>query len=73
VGTQLYGVAVYAGFTLVCAAAIFGLIKVTMGLRVSEEEEIEGLDYGEHEMHAYDMGISTTSVSRAEVAPQAAE
>ena len=27
-----------------------------MGLRVSEEEEIEGLDLGEHGMHAYDLG-----------------
>jgi hypothetical protein len=27
-----------------------------MGLRVSEEEEIEGLDYGEHGQHAYDLG-----------------
>jgi hypothetical protein len=28
-----------------------------MGLRVSEEEELEGLDYGEHGSHAYDLGI----------------
>jgi hypothetical protein len=26
-----------------------------MGLRVSEEEEIEGLDLGEHGMHAWDV------------------
>jgi hypothetical protein len=41
---------------------------------VSEEEEIEGLDYGEHEMHAYDMGFGTTSIRSAETAaPAAAE
>jgi len=32
-----------------------------MGLRVSAEEEVDGLDYGEHEMHAYDMGFGTHS------------
>lgn len=61
IGIQAAGVAVYAVFSLVCASIIFGTIKATMGLRVSEEEEIEGLDYGEHEMHAYDMGMGTTS------------
>ena len=30
-----------------------------MGLRVSEEEEIEGLDYAEHGMHAYDLAGAT--------------
>jgi hypothetical protein len=28
-----------------------------MGIRVSEEEELEGLDLGEHGMHAYDLGV----------------
>lgn len=60
VGIQLLGMGSYAVFTLLCAGALFGIIKATMGLRVSVEEEIEGLDYGEHEMHAYDMGLSTT-------------
>lgn len=60
-GVQALGVAAYAVYTVVCAAALFGIIKVTMGLRVSMEEEIEGLDYGEHEMHAYDMGGASTS------------
>ena len=39
------------------AAAIFGTVNAVMGLRVSEEEEIEGLDYGEHGAHAYDLGV----------------
>jgi len=54
VGTQLMGVAAYAGFTVVCSAALFLGIKATMGLRVSADEEHEGLDAGEHAMHAYD-------------------
>ena len=60
-GIQLMGIVAYAVFTAACAFLLFFAIKATMGLRVSEEEEIEGLDYGEHEMHAYDMGIGTTS------------
>jgi Amt family ammonium transporter len=51
--TQLVGVAAYAGFTAACAALLFGIIKVTVGLRVNPEEELEGLDYGEHGMRAY--------------------
>ena len=33
--------------------AIFGVVKATMGLRVTPEEEMEGLDIGEHGMPAY--------------------
>jgi Amt family ammonium transporter len=55
-GIQLLGVAAYGVFAFGSAMLIFGAIKATMGLRVSEEEELEGLDYGEHGMHAYDFG-----------------
>ena len=54
--TQAIGVGAYGAATLVSAFAIFGVVKATMGLRVSEEEEIEGLDYAEHGMHGYDLG-----------------
>jgi hypothetical protein len=44
---------------------MFFVINATNGFRV-REEEIEGLDYGEHEMHAYDtwheLGISGASL-----------
>ena len=53
VGVQLLGVAAVGAFSLACAFAFFGLVKVTMGLRVDEEEEIRGLDIGEHGMEAY--------------------
>ncbi len=53
--TQAYGVLCYAVFTAVCAAILFLTLKATVGLRVSEEEELEGLDLGEHGMHAYDL------------------
>ena len=55
---QAYGVLCYGIFTVVCAAILFVGLKVTIGLRVSEEEELEGLDLGEHGMHAYDLAGS---------------
>ncbi len=61
-GIQLIGVAAYAIFTVLCATAIFLLVKVTMGLRVSEEEELEGLDLGEHGMHAYDVQLGSGGI-----------
>jgi Amt family ammonium transporter len=54
--TQMIGVAVYGAFTFPFALALFAILNATMGLRVSPEEEMEGLDIGEHGMHAYDFG-----------------
>ena len=51
--TQLIGVAAYGVACVVSALVIFGLLKVTLGLRVSKEEEVLGLDVGEHGMEAY--------------------
>jgi len=56
---QLVGVGAYGAFTVLCAGALFLGIKATMGLRVSEEEELEGLDVGEHGMHAYELTPSS--------------
>jgi Amt family ammonium transporter len=55
---QAYGVLCYGVFTVVCAATLFFGLKATIGLRVSPEEELEGLDLGEHGMHAYDLSGS---------------
>jgi Amt family ammonium transporter len=55
---QFVGIAAYGAFAFVSALAIFGVVKAVMGLRVSEEEELEGLDIGEHGMHAYDFGLT---------------
>ena len=52
-GTQLIGVLAYGAFAVTSAFVIFSLIKVTMGLRVSEEDERRGLDLAEHNMEAY--------------------
>ena len=51
--TQLLGVASYGVFCLLSALILFSIIKFTIGLRVSEEEEIIGLDIGEHDMESY--------------------
>ena len=46
--TQVYGVAVTIGFTAVATFIILMVVKYTIGLRVSEEAEIEGLDMSQH-------------------------
>jgi ammonium transporter, Amt family len=51
--SQLYLVLAAAAFCFPIAFAIFSLLKATMGIRVSEEEELRGLDIGEHGMEAY--------------------
>jgi len=57
-GIQLVGVGAYGVTTAVAVFIIFSVIKATMGLRVSEEEEFEGLDVGEHGLAAYHLALS---------------
>jgi ammonium transporter, Amt family len=73
--TQLIGVGVYAVFASVGSAVLFLAIKATMGLRVGEEEEIDGLDAGEHGASAYHLHIMNTSHRdmRLEASAEAAE
>ena len=52
---QLKAVALVTVWTAVVALVGFLIVKVTMGLRVSEEEEREGLDISSHGERAYDM------------------
>lgn len=51
--TQLIGTLSVVAFTFAFSIAVGYAIKATMGLRVSEEEEMKGLDIGEHDMMAY--------------------
>lgn len=51
--TQLTGVASYAVFCVLTSFIILYALKKTIGIRVSEQEEIEGLDSHEHGMDAY--------------------
>jgi len=50
---QLTGVAAYAVFCIVTSFIILFALKKTVGIRVSEREELEGLDSHEHGMSAY--------------------
>ena len=51
--SQIIGVIGVYVFAFVFSFALFGIIKVIMGVRVSEEEEFEGLDISEHGQEAY--------------------
>ncbi len=52
-GVQALGVAAAFVWAFGLGLAMFTGIKKTVGLRVSEEEELRGLDIGEHGMEAY--------------------
>lgn len=47
-GVQFLGIVAVLVWTTVLMTLVFGIIKKTVGLRVSEEEEIKGLDSTEH-------------------------
>lgn len=51
--TQLYGVLIIGAFCVITSGIIIGALKATVGIRVSKEEEVEGLDLHEHGMDAY--------------------
>ena len=50
---QLTGVACYAAFCILASFLIIFTLKKTIGIRVSEKEELEGLDAHEHGMDSY--------------------
>jgi Amt family ammonium transporter len=50
---QLTGLAVILGWTFVASMIVWGVIKLVIGIRVSEEEEYEGVDIGECGLEAY--------------------
>ncbi|WP_320144394.1 ammonium transporter [uncultured Cohaesibacter sp.] len=61
--TQFIGVISYGAFTLVCSFIVWGILKATMGIRVTEEEEYMGLDKAEIGVEAYpEFGIGSQRV-----------
>jgi len=50
---QLIGVISVGAFTFTVSYIVWTVLKKTMGIRVSESEEIDGLDMGEHGLEAY--------------------
>lgn len=70
VGVQLMGTLAITGTTFLFSLAVFGAIKVLLGVRVSPEVESDGLDISEHGNKAYpdfspvptsELGAFTTS------------
>jgi Amt family ammonium transporter len=51
--SQLIGIAAVGVFCVLFAGVIFYTLKKTVGIKVDEREEIEGLDINEHGMRAY--------------------
>ena len=62
-GTQLLGMLAVAAWAAVTITIAFFLIKVTVGLRVTEEEEIVGLDSCEHGLASAYSGFSIMDIS----------
>ena len=52
-GTQIIGIVAIGAFTCVCSAIVWFVLKFTMGIRASEEEEDLGLDRTELGLEAY--------------------
>ncbi|MDB4047876.1 ammonium transporter [uncultured Polaribacter sp.] len=52
-GAQAIGVLAYAVWAIALSFIVLGILKATLGLRVSKEVEIEGLDISEHGSIAY--------------------
>ncbi len=52
-GAQITGILAYGVFTFVASAIVWFILKATIGIRVSEEDEINGLDISELGMEAY--------------------
>ncbi|MGR3581170.1 MAG: ammonium transporter, partial [Sagittula sp.] len=52
-GVQLYSILVVGIFVVVTSGVVWFVLKMVMGIRVGEEEEIMGLDMAELGMEAY--------------------
>lgn len=52
-GKQIVGILAVGAFVFASSALVWFVLKKTMGIRVSVEEEIQGLDIGEHGNSAY--------------------
>ena len=64
-GKQLLGFAAVAAWAVVGMIIVFAIIRAIFGLRVTEEEEIEGLDVKEHGLATAYAGFSIVDMSNA--------
>lgn len=58
---QIIGIIAIGLFTVVVTSVLWVIIKSIIGLRVTSEEELKGLDIGEHGMEAYSGFLKDTS------------
>ena len=66
-GIQALGLVCVAAWVLVSMTIIFTIIKKTVGLRVTEQEEIDGLDIHEHGLASAYAGFAITDATYAEL------
>ena len=57
---QIVSIVAVVAWSLVTGFALFFLLKFTMGVRVSEEEEMQGLDISEHGIQTYPESYATS-------------
>ncbi|MGK7932355.1 MAG: ammonium transporter [Microcystaceae cyanobacterium] len=60
--SQIIGILAIGAFTIIFSGIVWMALKATLGIRVKEEEEFEGLDVGEHGMEAYNGFVKEADV-----------
>jgi Amt family ammonium transporter len=60
---QFIGVITVGGITVLLSTIFWLALKATLGIRVTPEEELEGLDIGEHGMEAYSGFLKETDAT----------
>ena len=53
IGAQLYGMLAIGAFTTITSTIVWYILRLVMGIRVSPEEELEGMDLSEVDIEAY--------------------
>jgi len=76
-GIQIVGIAAVGAFTVVMSGIFWLALKAIVGIRVSPEQEVQGLDISEHSMEAYSgfvkesdvfTGVRTSSIGSSSAA-----
>ncbi|PLX38896.1 MAG: ammonium transporter [Deltaproteobacteria bacterium] len=62
--TQVIGIVAVGAWAFIASYVAFMILKVTMGIRVTEEEELTGLDFSEHGLSAYPEFVFPDVISR---------
>jgi Amt family ammonium transporter len=53
IGAEAAGLGMVVGLTLAASCLVFFALRVTVGVRLSEADEFEGMDLAEHDLNAY--------------------